>query len=457
MKKGNAIFVGAVALIAAYSAWEFKTTGPDHLDANIEKKLFNFKTEQVDRIKITHGPQETLLIVRDGEHWKMKQPVEDDTESTAVDALLYSVQIQKGKMFRGEDDSKSTKWSDYGLEPPGSQIEVMADKKLQTLQVSSKNAFDGSYYIRSGDDLMLGDHGLAQVIARDPNTLRSRHLWREQGAKANRIDVTMDMEGHKEKFTLTKDGEILKLDPQPPYPVDTAKIDEWLNAITNLVPTEIKEEKPTDDDKTNELLVKPSYVINVKFKKHEGGEGEWAVTIGQDRDGDVFLQTGQRTTVYKTSSKALRTLRVGRDFFRDGKAPFNFNVEQAHEIDLPKYKLVKDGSEWKVADHSDLEVNGEKLATLLQSIKTMDAEEYPKAKDAGFSPSQHVRILDSQNKTLLDLRWGKEFKGQESWNKGMTFRVVETNLSKDGVMGINTAKLASLIDPGLVSKRAEKK
>jgi hypothetical protein len=223
------------------------------------------------------------------------------------------------------------------------------------------------------------------------------------------------------------------------------------------VPNEIKEETPTEAQKKDELLNKPSYVIHVQYKKRDGSTGKWGVTMGQDRGGDVFMQTDQRTTVYKTPAKALRTLRVGREFFRDGKAPFNLNVEQAHEIDLPKYKLVKEGSEWKVADHTDLEVNGEKLADLLHSIKTMEAQEYPKAENAGFTPAQQVRILDSQHKILLDLRWGREFKAQESWNKGMTFRAVETNLSKDGVVGINTAKLASLIDPGLVSKKAENK
>ncbi|MGZ3724002.1 MAG: hypothetical protein ACXVA9_13760, partial [Bdellovibrionales bacterium] len=69
---------------------------------------------------------------------------------------------------------------------------------------------------------------------------------------------------------------------------------------------------------------------------------------------------------------------------------------------------------------------------------------------------QHILIRDSKGQTLLDLSWGDDFKAQQSWNKGMTFRFVKTNLEKE-VLGVNAAKVASLVNAGFVTVKAENK
>jgi len=446
--RGTWILFAVVAVLAAYTAWEFKKAGPETNDVSQQKKLFDFKNEQVDQIKLTHGG-DTVLVIREGETWHMKQPVDDDVEKSAVEAFLYSVVIQKGKVFRSEDESKNTKWADFGLEPAGYVLELTVDKKPQILQISSKNAFDGSYYIRQGEEVMLGDHGLAQIVGRDPSALRSRHLWRQKDAKAERIEVQFG----SEKYVLKKEGEILAFDPKPAFKIDTAKVDQWLGAIYNLMPTEIVGDALTDEQRKLDLLVKPSFTMKVDYKNPTG---TWILTVGQDRADDVFLYTSARPTVYKTSSAALKTLRVGEVYFRDGKSPFHFDVEQVHDVLISQGKiqhnLVKEGSEWK-AEAPDLKVDGEKLGTFFQNIRNLEGQEFTKSAK-GLKPDQRIRLRDSQGQTLLDLTWGDEFKATQSWNKGMTFRYVQTNLEKDA-MGVVATKISGLIDPKLVSKKAE--
>src|SRR5665213_250325 len=112
--RGTAVLSAFVVLLVAYTAWEYKKAGPDTASAGIEKKLFEFTPDQVSQVKLVRG-KETVLIVREGPtEWKMKQPVEDDTETSAVEAFLYSLMIQKGKIFRGEDDAKGIDWAKFG-------------------------------------------------------------------------------------------------------------------------------------------------------------------------------------------------------------------------------------------------------------------------------------------------------------------------------------------------------
>src|SRR4051794_35815813 len=113
--RSTAVVAALVALLAGYTAWEYKKAAMHTGDTAQEKRLFFFVPEQVDRFKLIRG-SETVLVEREGEDWKIKQPVEDMAEKSAVEAFLYSVMIQKGKIFRDADESKTTKYGEFGLE-----------------------------------------------------------------------------------------------------------------------------------------------------------------------------------------------------------------------------------------------------------------------------------------------------------------------------------------------------
>src|SRR4051794_4207404 len=102
---GTAILSAFVVLLAGYTAWEYKKAAMHTGDTAQEKRLFFFVPEQVEQFTLTRG-KETILVVRDGEDFKIKQPVEDMAERSAVEAFLYSVMIQKGKIFRDADETK---------------------------------------------------------------------------------------------------------------------------------------------------------------------------------------------------------------------------------------------------------------------------------------------------------------------------------------------------------------
>lgn len=459
--RGTAILSLCVVALALYTAWEYKKAADTSGDAPEEKHLFSFNSDQVEQVQITHGA-ETMLIVRESDSWKMKKPFVDDAETSVMDAFIYSVRMQKGKTFRGEDESKGTKWAEFGLEPPGSVVEITSNKKTETLAVSSKNAFDGSYYIRQGNELMLGDHGLAQIVGRDASAFRSRRLWREGEATVESVQATVNLDKINDKFTVKREGENYQLEPKPVFPVDEVRLSQWVRNILALTPSEIASDALSEEEKRSFLLLKPSLQANVQFKKTDGGKGEWNLTIGQDKADDVYVYTNQRATVYKTNSKSLDKIRVDRQYFRDSKHAFKVPVEEAHEVHISKadfkHDFIKDGSTWKLkSGDKDLELNADKLADLFHAITSLEAAEFPQAKEAkGFKGDQHLVVLDEKGKIIFELKWGEEFKAKQAYNKGMTLRFVQTNLEKDP-MGVNASKIASLIDASLVKKKSDGK
>jgi hypothetical protein len=455
--RGTAVLSLFVVLLAGYTAWEYKKASLHSGDTDVEKRLFYFVPDDVDSFRIKR-PDSTVSVVHHGDEWQMIEPAKDLAEKSAVEAFLYSVMIQKGKVFRDADESKTTDLKQFGLDPAGAVIEINSHQKTESLSVSTKNAYDGSYYILHNGQVLLGDRGLAQIVARDPNSLRTKKLWRERDAVILSAEVEVNQDQIKDKFSLKKDGDSWLLDPKPPFAIDVHKIETWLAGLHALNPGDIASEKLSEAQKREFLLLKPSLKAHVTLKKADGKDGTWDVTVGQDRGDDVFMYTNLRDTVYRASASTLSALRVNRDYFRDGKSPFHFQLEQAHLIQVNGLKIEKDGSTWKLKDApAGSELVQDQLTEFLHNLSRLEAQEYPRAKDAkGFKPEQTIRIEDAKGGVLLELSWGDEFKAREPWNKGMTFRFVKTNLDKE-VLGVNSAKIASLTKAGLVATRAENK
>ena len=449
-----------VGALAGYTLWDYrKAMKNEGVDVEQETKLFSLASDDVLAINVQQ--KEALIqLKRDGALWQMLKPVADEADGSAVEAFLYSTLIQKGKFFRGADEAKSTNWSEYGLEPPGATIEVKTAQVTETLQVSSKNAFDGSYYVRRGDELLLGDRGLAQLVGRAPNSLRQRRLWRDTESTIERADIEVDYENIKEKFAIVLKGEKWELEPKPAFAYDSEKVAGWLVLLERLTAQEVASDLGADsvEQKKEFLLTRPSVRATLHLKKTNGESDRWIFTAGQDRAEDAFAMASTRPTVYKVPAQNLKPFRVSASYFRDGKKPFRFPLEQAQQIeaysDGKLHKFTKDGSVWKT-DGEASEIHSDRLVGLVESIHRLEAIEFlPAHTGKGFKPDQRVVIRDLNGTVLLELSWGAPYPSSNKMNKGMSFRFAKTNLEKDE-MGVSVAAINSL--SLILEKKADKK
>lgn len=458
--RGTAILGVFVTFLAVYTAWEYKKAQDSVGVAPEEKKIFTLKSEEINKIKITNKDGNLVLERKDGE-WQILEPTQDMAEESAVDALLYSLTIQKGKNFR-TDDSKDNGPAEYGLDKPAAVIELSGAGKTENLSISNKNAFDGSYYISQNGETFLGDRGLAHIVTRDLKVLRSRHLWRVGDAEIVNAEVTLNDGKNADKYMIKKVDGVMQVEPQPKFKVEPKRVIQWLNSLESATAVEWMTDKPTEEDKRNFLLLKPSFNVKIHYKKKDGTEGDWTFTAGQDRAEDVFAYSNVRDAVYKYTRKGLKDVRVGRDYFRDMKAPFKFPVEQAAEIEILQggfhRKFKKEGSDWKLEgeDAKDYQLNTDKLVSMIQTLTNVEASEFfPPSEAKGFKAGEKVSVRDNKGSILFELSWGDEYKGKKPFNDGMNLRMVKANTESDA-MGIDGMKFKNLIDPTLVSKKEKK-
>lgn len=450
-----------VAALAAYTFYEYRNAEKDaDLDLG-EVAAFEMKREDIGSIKLVLKGIE-IDLVKNGDQWQMQKPVQDWAENASVDGFLLSLLSQKLKAPHGDEEQKNIEWSTFGLEAAPATIEISGKGKTERLQVSEKTAYDGSYFARRGDQLFLGDPAFNQIMARSPASFRSRKLWREpETTQIESVRVELATDGMRPTaFQIKKSGDTWALEPKPGFDTDAEKLAAWIERVKDLMPNDFIQESVSEADKKTFLLSKPSLKVDMKLKRADGQEAHWSVLLGQDKGEDVYLTTGQASTVYKTSKSGLAQLRVNEAFFRNGNKPFAVDVEKAREVEIVTdrwhHTFVKEESSWSLKDElKDLEFDQDKLVGLMQNIRSLEATEFfPPAKSA--KTRTRVKIRDAQGAEIFALAWGDEFRPEKPWNQGFKYEFVKTSLEKD-ILGVQKEKLDRLIDEGIVKKKVEAK
>ncbi len=423
--------------LAAYTVFEYKKSQSEGGLAENERLAFTLSPDQAVELKIKRG-EETIILSKKGEEWQMIEPVEDKADLPSVQGYLYTLLSERVRTFRIDDDAKKAPdWSEVGLDKPAALIEVSGAGKTEALSIGGKNAFDGSFYVREKDELLLGDTGFAQLRDRTANSFRTRRLWRESSAEVERVDL--NLEG--DKYSLVKTGGHWSIEPKPAFAVDEEKIEEWIERMQGFSPSEIVKDGIEARDKVEFLLLKPSFIASV-------GK-DWVFTAGQDRAEDVFVYTNKRNTIYKTSQSGLSDIRVKRSYFRNGHKGFSFPLEQVRRIEVAvngnARAIVKNDSGWALegADSKDFELDQGRLATFLQNVRSLNGKEFF-AKGEGFANPQII-MRDAKGGELFALSWGAQIKGKNDI-------YVRTNLEKE-VMSLSKDKIDELIPREMVRKK----
>lgn len=447
------LWAALVALLAGYVVYDIRQQGAGESLAAGEVRAFSFPRDQVTRFSLTREGQ-TITVVRDGDDWRVKQPLEDDAEETAVDGFLFALEMERLREFRDADEKAAPDWAKYGLDHPGVVVEWTSAKKTEKLEVSSKNAFDGSFYVRAGDRLLLGRSSLAQSTNRSLGGFRSRRIWRHADAEVTGAEA--HFEDHARDFKLSHDARGWALSPKPKFAIDPERLPKWLDAVEDLTASDFVKDGPTPADLKQYGLDRPRLQVDVDYKVGDEKPGRWTLFVGPERGGDVFFYTSDRAVILKTAAASARKLLVSPEYFRDGRAPFSFDVERAREVRVrvggADHVIKKGDAAWTLSDAKPGEqVNEAELVEVLTAARALEAVDYPAGPTFKGAPLLEVR--DAAGKALLKLAMGEPYAAKSTWNQGAELRAVRvTNAAGEATFGLPKAQIETLIKPRLIKK-----
>jgi hypothetical protein len=120
------------------------------------KKLFAFKREDVERLRIHRVDEPEVEIVREGDRWQLVRPLRGRADETEVDKILNKLTTLKAESFNDEEPEDLAA---YGLDRPVWKVEVVLkpDQTKATLLI-------GSIYQEKGKGYLYAKRGERPVV-----------------------------------------------------------------------------------------------------------------------------------------------------------------------------------------------------------------------------------------------------------------------------------------------------
>ncbi|MCB0387095.1 MAG: DUF4340 domain-containing protein, partial [Bdellovibrionales bacterium] len=150
--RSTLIFALVVAAVVGYAVYEMKRGETKSVTEAKADRLFAWDEKDVQEISLRHDDGQ-LTIVREGDNWRLKEPVADRVDDFMVTSFLSSLLSQVAKVV--EEDNQN--WADYGLENSTTKVEMLGPGgERRSIEVSREKAYDDSYFIRDGSRLLVG-------------------------------------------------------------------------------------------------------------------------------------------------------------------------------------------------------------------------------------------------------------------------------------------------------------
>lgn len=399
--KSTWIFFGIVALVVGLAIFQNERDKREDTAQADKTQLLADADKDLVEVRIRAKNRELLLKKEDGS-WKLIKPVEDLADQMAATSFADSFGEQK--IQQTEKSGPEVDWKQYGFEEDGAkQVDLKSSNgKDHHFLVSGRNAFDGRYFIRQGDKLILGETSWASVLARDPKTLRDRKILRSDAPITG-----IEIQNAKSKIKLSKVDEKwrgpanAKLDPEK----IERYIGDWPETVTDGVA-----DNRDKSSKMGEILVNQgNKTTKVTFF---GRKLEATTKTAQGVPGqafEYFVEVSDRPAVYRLNKNVYDKLTSVDETLRDRKWPFDFQLEQVAQVDVQtpeyKYSIKKVDEDWTLmSDDPKLELDKNRLPTFFEKIKNMEADEFVPAKDVkglGHKKNQIVMKDSGERKCLV--------------------------------------------------------
>ncbi len=373
----------AVALLLGLGAYTYfsevrgkpaeKTTGDE------KDKAFPFERAAVKTIRITND-NGTLRLEKQGDAWKLTQPLQADADKESIDGLLSSLDFARVERRLGKESDRKQ----YGLEPPKATLtlETGTAGAPPTLSIGESNPIGGTYYalLPGSGDVAVVSASLGEISKKDLFALRDKSLLTLDPWKMKRLSLGRG----KETIRLEKPDEGWVIRQPVETPADGPTITDLLTALQNLRATKFDSEKPSAADLRRYGLEAPEASMTllqdgwdvektVVFGKEVTGGGRYARTLG--RDPVVIVPSDFWTKVTTRLADLRRKDLLGVQQYR--VAGITFARHGGAAMTLTRQK----DQSWSLAGAAKGEVKADTVDTLLRSIgelKALSFDDHPK-------------------------------------------------------------------------------
>jgi len=439
--KSTWIFFGIVLAVVGLAIYQYEKDKNDTEEKTAQSMLIAEPDRDLTEIQIVSKDRE-ILLKKEGNVWRLLKPIEDLADESNATSFAESFGEQKIQ----QTEKPEADWKQYGFEDSGTKSINLksANGKSYQFTISGRNAFDGRFYIRLNDKLLLGETTWASILSRDPSSLRDRRLLRDPAAVTG-----LEIRKGKENLKVTKVDE--KWQWQANLKLDMEKIQRFIGDLPETVTDGVTNNRDKSS-KTAEILVTQG---DKKTKIQFFSRKVESAKVAQGLQGqEYFVEASDRPFIYRVNKNVYDKLTSVEENLRDRKWPFNFPLEQVSEVEVkaPEYtvKIKKKNDDWLLENMDpNMELDKNRLPTFFEKIKSMEADEFIAAKNVkGLKPEKNKIIMrNSSGQELFSFVWGDEFSKSKD---AIPMFYAKSSLAKE-YLGVKTGHVKAI--PTLVTMK----
>jgi len=403
------LLVGAKSPIGSnsYAMWE----GEDkvlllstHLNPQFDKglydlrhkKVFTFKREDVERLRILRSGDPEIELAKEGDRWEILLPFRARASETEVDQILNKLTTLKAETFV---DEAPKDLADYGLERPVWKIEVVLkpDQTKATLLIGSLHQAQGKGYLYAKREerpvvVSLG-MDLIGTFAKEAAEFREKKVMPFKTWKVRKAEL--DGKGLEDVTLEKRDGQKWWIKAPIEARADGTKMSALLGAVNRIEGVEflekpageeglaeygladplarvvLYEEKPATGEEEAQGGEEAGYpllgVLLLGKKVHEGEDVYYATVDGEDT---VYRVSGEfYEESFPESVDALRSMKA-IDFSR-----YLVNEIDARGPDGPVVMKRKEGV-WKLKKPRSEDVEKKTVDALVAEVLGLEVDRF---------------------------------------------------------------------------------
>ena len=410
---GRLIYLIIVLVISGFALYEYKSSQKEEDKKAEQDKVFPGLTgSQVKKIQLQRVEDTISLEFKDGS-WYLTAPINDQADNNDVADWLDGLLSQKVEIQKEKDIN----WSEYSLDKDIKHI-VLTDNSDQVFQLSVSNysGFDGSFFIKKDEKLLLGDTAWAQITGKDVSYFRSYNLinWKQHPVSLHYQSEDMGVQLKWENYEWSWANE-----KGLSYPLLNSAIESYWTTLANV--SFDKEVQPYKNSVVKEYKLNEPYVkLELGFEKDE----KWFVKISPKIKDKYYAKVSNRDFIFSLSEAQMEQVLRGKMDFRDHKQPFQFDKQKVQFVKIVGNNLnlifqKNEKKEWIIVtdpedaknetkNNEDRVLNTEELENVLNRVSALSAKKYFGTKKK-FSSSADFILSDENNDPILQLKFSKPF------------------------------------------------
>ncbi|MDE0091706.1 MAG: DUF4340 domain-containing protein [Oligoflexia bacterium] len=380
--------------VLAFGAWAVYEYYQSQKERKKEEQLSLFlphtKLKQLKAFQIEQADKK-LSAVKKEKEWFLTEPVKDLLDWTELSRWFDSIAKQKVQRIKEENPD----WKSYYLDSaPFVQMELSSGETI-TFSVSRKSSFDGRYFIRKGEELLIGGSAfLSEVNEKNLEDFISKKILPALN-HAERIQFK-----GKSNFQLNWNNYKWSLEgaDQKSLPLDSSRLDGFWTDLNSMKALSMKE-AVSSHSLGKYQLNKPQLILNISY-----GDKEYVFQLSPFKKDKAFVSISHRDYIFEISKETADKLLLSKKEIYDHNFPFHYKTDLAVQVerkdDKNSFIIKKEKEIWKSSEGKT--VDSKKVEALLDQVKELRGERYEKGTDK--TPLRHLVIKDSENRLLFELK-----------------------------------------------------